>query len=428
MEISPRLYGASEGETPTFGHAGMTQYSSEQREFHVPVIKVEPGLEESPSVLYESGGVPPPAGVISGVSHSSGKKRVLSCDLCGKTFSGTLFLRAHFRVEHGAEIVGLEGDDDEFDQEYNRGRGMKGAGRRKGQVKGQGVKRGRGRPRDSKSKTKKFGSLKGSDGKGKNTTGIDANIMSHFQRGMAQGVVKRRGRPPGSKSKLLKIGLFSKPLERSTVDAKYHVKGHVQGGLVQGTVKRGRGRPPGSKSKTVKGSVLLNSGQMREMVPGRMDHVPQEQLVPGVKRGRGRPKGSKTRKGKILLDSAQVGAGKTHEGSWHLEDLGDSSNIEINDDSGTDKKNLRKQLEVYQRETGEILIDKPTDPEKSEISLVPSSTSPIFENTAQQEISNEALEPFIESKSTKRNVYVPQFISPKATACEICGKVVTRKK
>lgn len=40
------------------------------------------------------------------------KRKILTCDLCDETFTGTLFLRSHFRVVHGAEIIGIDSDDD----------------------------------------------------------------------------------------------------------------------------------------------------------------------------------------------------------------------------------------------------------------------------------------------------------------------------
>ncbi|XP_071482109.1 uncharacterized protein [Diadema antillarum] len=46
------------------------------------------------------------------MSCLSGGSKILTCELCGQTFSRTSCLRTHFRQEHGAEIVGIESDDE----------------------------------------------------------------------------------------------------------------------------------------------------------------------------------------------------------------------------------------------------------------------------------------------------------------------------
>ncbi|XP_054760024.2 zinc finger protein 37-like [Lytechinus pictus] len=156
----------------------------------------------NPSNLGESGNNNAGGCVLPEVSR---KRKRLTCELCGKTFTGTLFLRSHFRVEHGAEIIGIDSDDDcSLDGEE---------GKEKGESNGvsqfpktpklkkcddsKPMKRGRGRPKGSKNKAKESPkTVSAQPGHKKSKMVVKIKQMVAQKASPDPVNPKKRGRPP----------------------------------------------------------------------------------------------------------------------------------------------------------------------------------------------------------------------------------------
>ncbi|XP_041470546.1 zinc finger protein 236-like [Lytechinus variegatus] len=150
----------------------------------------------NPSNLGESGNNNAGGSLLPEVSR---KRKRLTCELCGKTFTGTLFLRSHFRVEHGAEIIGIDSDDDcSLDGEEGKEKGeSNGVSQFPKNPKLKPVKRGRGRPKGSKNKAKDSPkTVSAQPGQKKSKMVVKVKQMVAQKASPDPVNPKKRGRPP----------------------------------------------------------------------------------------------------------------------------------------------------------------------------------------------------------------------------------------